>query len=213
MIEQSYKIISEKFKDNYIGNALLLNCDEIPKDYNYVGLWYVLDGNDKTSITTELYYSNETNPVKPIDFSEEIKENNFKQFNRFCLPRDKKWIWVTARIDNSQYCSLKMGELKNGKSFIAYKIIHNKGVSFEVLKSGIINGSQAFFTGIYVEDNTGIIDYKDAIIYLVFLKEIPPVDWNVNHYSFGVNGIPIINTPTNFIDNKKYSQWLGNKIG
>jgi len=211
MFDDAFKIVNEKYGENFEGQALLINMSVIPDDFNYIALWYVLDGNENTSLTTELYFSNEAEPVKPENFCEEIKENNFKQFRRFILPLDKKWVWLCSRIDSSNYCDIKTGEMKSGKTYLNYKLIQNKASSFDVLKSGVIKGSQAFFKPVFFEDKSGVVDYKDAVIYLVFIKDLPPPDWNIDHYSLGIEGVPIINNSAKIPAGKKYSDWLGIK--
>jgi|GEM_PF-1048974 len=204
---EAFKIINEKY-ENFEGNALLLNIDKIKEQYEYIGLWYVKDGSDKTFITTEIYYSNEKNPIKPRDFNLELKENAFKQANRFELPKDFKWVWITTRIDNGKYCKMKTGSIKEGKLYITFKVIHNKAFGFDVVGKGMFKGGQADFFALGSEDMTDKIDYTDALMYLVLIKDYPPVDWGIDHSFIGIENLPIFAPTFKFVDNRKYSTWF-----
>ena len=208
MIENSYRLINEIFKDDYNGDALLINTRELNSTYKYIGLWYARDGNEDTSITTEIYLSDDK-MVKPEEFKIEMKENSFKQFNRLVLPLDKTWIWIATRIDNGQCCKMKTGDVKEGNVYINYKVVHNKGNLFDIVSCGNFNGGKGNYYGIYCEDNQSKIDYKDLIMFFVALKDLPPEDWKMDHYSIGINGLPIITQTFKFNDNRKYSDWFG----
>jgi hypothetical protein len=209
MIENSFIVTEQNFKDGLSGNALLLNNDELKETYKYIGIWYARDGNDKTSVTTEIYFSDDTDQIRPADFQIEIKENSFKQFSRMVLPLEKKRIWIAARIDDSNYCRMKTGDVKQGKVYVNYKIVHNKGNMFDIVGSGNLKGGTGDYFGVYCEDNTGREDFNDLVMFFVALKQLPPDDWKMDHYCLGIDGLPVLTQVFKFADNRKYSGWLG----
>ncbi|OHD12427.1 MAG: hypothetical protein A2Y34_11695 [Spirochaetes bacterium GWC1_27_15] len=201
------KVSNSEIKDT---DSILLNIEAIKKDYNYLGLWYAYDGNEDVSLTTQLYSSNGEQNILPKDFYEEIKEAQFKNTKRYEIKNiDDKWIWICVKVHNENHCLIKTGSYKEGKLYINYKLIHNKHNSFSVIGSGVIKTSNAMFVPIYIEDNKSPIDYKDAIMYLVFIKNLPPEDWAVSHQSFGIEGLPLITEVAKFPDDKKYTLWNG----
>jgi hypothetical protein len=209
MIENSFEIVQVNYSGEFSGDAVLINIDQLRESYKYIGIWYARDGNEATSITTEVYTSSDEIPVKPPEFKFEIKENSFKQFNRKILPLEEKCMWITTRIDSGNYCKLRTGPVKEGKVYINYKMIHNKGGSFDILSTGTLKGGTGNYYGIYCEDNTGAADFNDLVMFFVALKELPPEDWMFDHYCIGIDGLPVITQPFRFSDNKKYSDWLG----
>jgi hypothetical protein len=171
-------------------------------------LWYAKDGSEKTFITTEIYYSKDIKPIKPIEFNIELKENSFKQSNRFEIQKNYNWAWIATRIDNNNYCKLKTGPLKEGRLFISYKVIHNKAFGFDLAGKDIFKGSKAEFFPLGSEDMTNNIDYTDAIMYIVLIKDYPPDDWGVKDSSIGIEHLPVFAPVHKFVDNRKYTTWF-----
>ncbi|HOV13647.1 MAG TPA: hypothetical protein PK771_05135 [Spirochaetota bacterium] len=206
-----FKVVNVKYKDGYDGDALLIDISKVKSDYDYVGLWYVRDGNELLSISTEIYASNEDNnaPQKPDDFVDEVKENHFKANNRLKLPSKYKYLWISTRVDNENYCKLKVGIEKEGKLYMNYQLIHHKDFGFKVLKNGIFKGGIATFYEIGSDDLKSALDYKDAVFYLVLIKGFPPEDWTIPDSSIGIENLPILSNVAKFSDNKRYSDWFG----
>lgn len=210
MSNNSFKIVKENFDNDLQGESLLIDVESLRNQFEYLGLWYARDGNQSTSITTELYYSSQQEPNKPIDFNEELKENSFKHVNRFELSLSHKWIWIATRIDNNRYCRLKTGAVKQGRLYINFKLLHIKAYGFDVLDTGLFKGGKAVFFPLGSEDLTGKIDYTDAVMYLVMIKDLPPKDWNISDTFLGVEHLPIFSPIFKFDDSKKYSLWFEN---
>lgn len=209
MEEQIFKIIKAEFKDGFKGDALLINMQELRKDYQYVGLWYACDKNEKTFITTELYYSMETEAKLPEEFAEEIKENSFKKARRYQLPSEYNWIWIATRMEQYTYCRLKAFAMQQENTYINYKVIRHKERGFESFGSGLLKGGKAVFFKLGIEDGTGKIDYDDTIFYLAMVKQMPPEDWKFDHLYLGVQKLPVFVPTYHFLVDKKYSSWLG----
>ena len=205
------KVENLKYKEGFDGDGLLIDISKLKLQYEYVGLWYVKDGNDKTSITTEIYGSNDESdiPQKPDEFIEEVKENHFKANNRLKLSLKYKYLWIAARIDCSNYCKLKLGSQKDGKLYLNYQLIHHKDFGFSVLNKGIFKGGIANFVEIGCEDLTGNQDFKDAVFYLVCIESLPPEDWTIPDSCLAIENLPIFSNVAKFSDNKKYSDWFG----
>ncbi|HPO49156.1 MAG TPA: hypothetical protein PLO89_02430 [Spirochaetota bacterium] len=211
-MKEFIKIIENlEFKDGLNAEGLFVDISKLKADYEYIGLWYVRDGNDQTSITTEIYSSSEESdtPQKPQDFTEEIKENHFKANNRLKLPIKYKYLWISTRIDGERYCKLRLGEEKSGKLYLNFQLIRHKDFGFSVLKKGLFKGSQAVFIEIGSEDFSGTIDYKDAVFYLVCIEKLPPENWTLPDSVLAVENLPIFSNVAKFSDNKKYSDWFG----
>ncbi len=208
MANNIFQITHEKFKGGYEGEALLINYKEIKKDFDYIGLWYALDKNEKIFITTEIFYSDDEKPIKPIDFNDELKETQFKNSRYYRFVQEKNWIWISTRVDNDKYCKIKIGSIKDGKLFITYKVLHNKTFGFDILKNGLFKGGSAKFFPIGIEDRSGKIPQIESVMYLVMINDLPPSDWGLTENYIGVENLPILAQIYKFADDKKYSDWL-----
>lgn len=205
-----YSIVESEFKGGRKGQALLLNAQEIRNNnYEYFGLWYARDGSDKTLITTEIFASNSEQPKMPSDFSEEIKENAFKQAKRLRIDLNNRWIWIAPRVDGENYCGLKADTPTKGHLYVNYKTIKNKTAGFDLLDKGIFKGGEADFFKLGVEDFKGEKDYADTIFYAVMAKNLPPADWKLDHLCLGVQNVPVLVSAAIFTDDRKYADWFG----
>ncbi|MBN2441624.1 MAG: hypothetical protein JXJ04_09755 [Spirochaetales bacterium] len=214
MTQETFKIVKEKFEDNRSGEALYINMEKLREENDYIGLWYACDRNEATCITTEFYYAGTISgsggtPEKPAQFREELKENSFKQIKKFTLPPEYDHIWVAMRTDGLHYCRLKVYDIQQEQTYIKYKVIREKGTTFDVLGQGMIKGGIAYFFKLGIEDMTGKIDFNDTIMYVVFMKDCPPNDWNLDYSSLGIQKLPVLSTTFRFPSHKKYSNWCG----
>jgi hypothetical protein len=141
----------------------------------------------------------------------ELKEQWFKNTNRQTLAMDMKSIWIGIRIDNGRYCKLTPGQLKSEKLYINYKMVHNRGTSFDVLNSGTFRGGLAYFLPVFVDLQQDDRTIPQAWVYLVFIKDYPPADWQVDPSCIGINLLPIITQHHKFNDRAEYSEWFGQK--
>lgn len=204
-----YKTVEAEFKDGLRGDALLLDTKKIRAEYRYLGLWYARDGSDATLITTEIYEADGKEPSMPGAFSEEIKENSFKQARRIELPLKHDWTWVALRIDGGNYCALRADERKTGHTYLNYKTIRTNGAGFEVLDKGVFKGGGADFFRLGAEDRKGPEDFSDTILYVVLAQDLPPDDWKVGHACLGIQNVPVLVPVCTFTADRKYSDWLG----
>jgi hypothetical protein len=204
-----YTIIESEFKGGLKGDALLLDTKKIRAEYKYLGIWYARDGSDATLITTEIYRADGKEPAMPEAFSEEIKENSFKQARRIELSIKNDRVWVAARIDGGDYCSLRADSRKSGHTYLNYKTIRTKGTGFEVLDKGVFKGGGADFFRLGVEDRQGPEDFSDTILYVVLVKDLPPADWKVDQSCLGIQNVPVLVPVCTFTADRKYSDWMG----
>ena len=204
-----YKIIETEFKGGLKGHALFFDVKKIREEYRYLGLWYARDGSEKTLITTELYYTDGPDTKIPPEFSEEVKENSFKQVKRLSLPLKHDRIWAATRVDGDNYCMLKADPLKSGHVYLNYKTIRNRGAGFDLLDKGIFKGGSADFFRLGIEDLKGAEDYTDAILYVVMSRDIPPDDWNLDHLALGIQNVPVMVPTCTFTTDRKYTDWNG----
>ena len=204
-----YTTVETEFKGGLKGDALLLDTKKIRAEYKYLGLWYARDGSDKTLITTEIYRADGKEPSMPEIFSEEIKENSFKQAKRTGLSMKSDWAWVAARIDGGEYCALRTDAMKSGHTYLNFKTIRNKGAGFEVLDKGVFKGGSADFFRLGVEDRKGPGDFSDTILYVVLARDLPPADWKVDQSYLGIQNVPVLVPVCTFTADRKYSDWLG----
>jgi hypothetical protein len=202
-----FQLRVSEFDNNLNGHSLIINMAALRDRYEYVGLWYVKDGNQKTSITTEIYTGSGAAPERLLDFTDELKENAFKQVNRHELSRTDAWVAIATRIDNNRYCKLKTGKVQSGRLLVNYKILHNKSFGFDILGKGIFRGGKADFFMIGSEDGVSREDYRDAIIYIVCMKGLPPADWNIHDTYIGIENLPIFAPTFKFSDDRDYSTW------
>lgn len=209
MLDKSIQIKEEKFLEKLTGDCLIFNLTELKKEYNYIGLWYAVDRNEKTYITTEFYYSDEDENKRPYEFTTELKENNFKQIRRQEIQNNHSWAFVATRIEQHTYCRMKAFPLQSEELYINYKVIRNRAKSIDTLKSGIMRGSNADFFKLGIEDSTGKIDYNDTIMYVVGIKNLPPPDWNIDHQKLAIQRLPLLTEKANFSVNGKFSDWNG----
>ncbi|MBN1798616.1 MAG: hypothetical protein JW822_08555 [Spirochaetales bacterium] len=209
MPENFYKIYEEEFADGFKGDILFLDLARIKKDYNYAGLWYACDKNEETYIATEVYYSQDQGQKRPPDFSEEISENSFKHSPRYTLSLKYSGVWIATRIEKGRYCGMKAFSTQTENTYINYKVIRNRGESYDTLHTGIIKGSKASFFKLGIEDKTGEIDYNDTIMFVVLIKDLPPDDWHFNPAYFGVQKLPVLVPAFLFPVRQKYTDWLG----
>ena len=208
-MEDNYKVYEEEFAGGLKGDILYLNIKELKKDFQYVGLWYACDKNEETFITTELYYASQEVDKRPLEFSEELKENSFKRASRLKLVEEHDNVWVATRVDLKNYCKMKLGTQQRENTYINYKVIRNRGQSYDTLKNGIIKGCPAQFLKLGIEDRTGTIDFNDTIMFVVFIKELPPADWNFDGSCFGIQKLPIFVPIFLFSVRNRYSSWYG----
>ncbi len=204
-----YSIVDAEFKGNRKGKTILFNNMEIRNHYQYFGLWYARDGSDNTLITTEIYSSNSEEPFKPADFTEEIKENAFKQAKRLAIDLSKRWTWVAARVDGENYCGLKAEAPMKGHLYVNYSTIKNKTSGFDLLNKGMFKGGEADFFKLCIEDFKSKEDYADTIMYVVMAKDLPPADWRVDHLCLGIQNVPVLVSKAIFPDDRIYSSWFG----
>ncbi len=209
MPESFYKIYEEEFPDGTKSDILFLNLADIKSDYNYAGLWYACDKNEETYIATEVYYSQETHAKRPQEISEEISENSFKHSPRHAISLKQSGVWIATRTDKGRYCQMKAFSTQTENTYINYKVIRNRGESYDTLSTGIIKGSKACFFKLGIEDRTGEIDYNDTIMFVVLIKDLPPEDWHFNPAYFGVQKLPVLVPAFLFPARQKYADWLG----
>ncbi len=204
-----YKILETEFKGGLKGDTLLFDARKIRAEYKYLGLWYARDGSDETLITTELYNSGGAKLVMPEKFTEEIKENAFKQAKRVALSLREDWAWVAARIDGGDYCSLRADAVKSGHLYVNYKTVRARGSAFDIVDKGVMKGGSADFFRLGVEDRKGPEDFSDTILYVVMARDLPPADWKMDLACLGVQNVPVLVPTCTFTADRKYSDWLG----
>jgi hypothetical protein len=209
MPESFYKITEEDFPEGFKGHVLSLNLTEIKKDYNYAGLWYACDKNQETYIATEIYYNQDESGKRPQGFSEEISENSFKHSPRYGFSLNHSTAWIAMRTDKGRYCGMKVNSPHTENTYINYKVIRNRGESYDTLSTGIIKGGKGWFFKLGIEDKTGEIDYNDTIMFVVLIKDLPPEDWHFDPAYFGVQKLPVIVPAFLFPIRQKYSDWMG----
>jgi hypothetical protein len=71
------------------------------------------------------------------------------------------------------------------------KVANNRN-TFTVRESGVFRGGLATCYKVQIEDNVSVPDFDDVLLYLVFLENIPPAGWNIDHLCFGVQGVPVM---------------------
>jgi hypothetical protein len=202
MAEGIFKVTVELFKDGQEGNALLIDMRRIRDQFAYVGIWYAGDKSETTFVTTEIYYAS-GGDGRPEDFSEEIKENSFKQANRFRLPPGHDRIWIAPRIDGGARCRVKANPFQKENIYINYKVIRTRSQGFEVEGSGTIRGGPANFCRLDIADAGGM----GAVMYLVLIRDYPPGDWGVDDQCIGVQKLPILVQACKFSVDRSYSEW------
>ncbi|MBN1697467.1 MAG: hypothetical protein JW881_08135 [Spirochaetales bacterium] len=207
-MKESFEIIQTDFAGGVKGDALFINMKKLKEENDYIGLWYACDRNEETCITTEFYYT-KGNCQKPVDFREELKENSFKQLKKFTIPTEHDFIWIGMKTDETHYCRLKIFDVRQEKTYIKYKVIREKGETFDVLGKGVIKGGIAYFFKLGIEDNTGEVDFNDTIMYVVFMKDCPPPDWHLDYGSLGIQNLPVLSSTFRFPADKTYSNWYG----
>lgn len=205
MFEGQIQIIRESSAEETAGDFLHVDREKLGNDFTYNGLWFARDRSEESAITTELYYSADS--ARPAGIGEELKENSFQQVVRFRIPGGHKHIWVSARTETTR-CGLKLGEFRREQVYVNYRVIRNRASGFDVIRSGVIKGGQAFFAPLGIEDMRGAVDYKEALYYMVLIKDPPPEDWGVDAY-LGVEGVPVVVPSCTFTVDGKYSSWAG----
>ncbi|MBN1411620.1 MAG: hypothetical protein JW969_12300 [Spirochaetales bacterium] len=208
-IDEIVKIQKIEHKDKGPLETLYINLDALKKEYGYAGLWFACDRSEKKYIVTQLYYSQDPSAPMPEEPAEEIPENNFKKIRRCVLDLNESYVRVAASTSPETYCQFKLFPVQKEKSYINYKLTRTRGDKFDVVGKGLIKGSQATFMKIGIEDGTGAIDFNDTIYYLVFVRELPPADWEFDLSYLGVDKCPVLTTVYNFPEDLKYTQWLG----
>jgi hypothetical protein len=209
MTGETFNIVHEEFTDGETGEALYINIRKLKQENDYIGLWYACDRNEETFITTEFYYASGEPGKKPASFQEEIKENSFKQIKKFTIPTEHDHVWIAMRTDGKQYCRLKVYDIQQEKTYIKYKVIREKGTTFDVLKKGIIKGGIAYFFKLGIEDMSGDIDFNDTIMYVAFMKDCPPRDWDLDYGSLGIQNLPVFASTFRFPVDRQYTDWYG----
>jgi hypothetical protein len=207
-MDQSFSIVQTVYREGVKGDALFINMGKLRKENDYIGLWYACDRNEETFITTEFSYA-KGECKKPEGFQEELKENSFKQIRKFTIPTEHDYIWIGMRTDETHYCRLTIYEVQQEKTYIKYKLIRDKGTTFDVLGKGVIKGGIAYFFKLGIEDNTGEIDFNDTIMYVVFMKDCPPSDWHLDYGSLGIQKLPVFTSTFRFPVGKTYADWYG----
>ncbi len=207
MHEDTVKIIEKEFKGEDKGDALFIDIGKLKKDYSYIGLWYARDRTEFNSITTEFFYT--VSPELPGEFTEELKENSFKQVNRYRFRTGDAFCWTATRIDNSTYCRMKLFGFQKEHLYLNCQVINNRPAGVELLGKGVLRGGAAHFVKLGIEDMTGEIDFNDTIMYLVLLTDLPPADWGVDDKSYGVQRLPVFVPAVKFTADKKYTTWNG----
>ncbi len=205
MHEDTVKVIEKEFPGGLKGDALFIDFSRLKKDYPYVGLWYARDRTEFNSITTEFYYTG--TPELPSEFTEELKENSFKQVNRYMFRTGDQFCWTATRIDNSTYCRMNLFGFQNEYLYLNYQLINNRAAGVETLGTGVLRGGAAHFAKLGIEDMTGEIDFSDTIMYLVMLTDVPPADWGVDHSCYGVQRLPVLVPAVKFTTDKTYTPW------
>jgi hypothetical protein len=209
MDQDFFEIQEDGFAGGAGGDVLCLDLARVRREYGYAGLWYACDKNEETYIATELYYGDGRTEDRPRDFSEEIAENSFKHSPRHALRLDSGRVWIAMRTEANNYCKLKAFAVQAENTYINYKVIRNRGESYDTLKNGVIKGSGALFFKLGVEDRTGELDYNDTIMFVVLIKDLPPQDWYFDPAYFGVQKLPMLVPAFLFPVRQKYSDWLG----
>ncbi len=208
-MDEFYSMYEDEFTGGAKGDVLSLDLARIYREYAYAGLWYACDKNEETYIATELYYGGGQVSERPRDFSEEIAENSFKHSPRHTLRKDSGLVWIAMRTETNNYCKLKAFAVQTENTYINYKVIRNRGTSYDTLKNGVIKGTGAGFFKLGVEDRTGEIDYNDTIMFVVMIKNLPPQDWYFDPAYFGVQKLPMLVPAFLFPVRQTYSDWLG----
>ena len=205
MREDSILVLPDNFKGSE-GDAVFINMRQLKDEFAYAGLWYGRDGSAESVITTMLYYGD--NGKRPAEAAEELKENSFQQAARFRIDTGHDSIWIAAHVSGSAFCRIQLSSFRKETAYINYKIIRNRAAGAEVLGSGIFRGGEAWFAKIGIEDGAGMVDFKDAIFYLVLIKDPPPQDWDAGS-CIGIQGLPVQVPQCRFSSDRKYSSWNG----
>jgi hypothetical protein len=209
MSEGFFKIYPDKFGRNDKGDVLYLDLAAVRREYRYAGLWYACDKNEETYIATEMYYGTQATDSRPPDVTEELSENSFKHSPRYAFPPDAHRVWIAMRTEKHAYCKLKAFTTQTENTYINYKVIRNRGTGYDTLKSGVIKGSKALFFRLGVEDGSGALDYNDTVMFIAFIKDLPPADWNFDPACFGIQKLPVLVPAFLFPVRQNYSNWLG----
>jgi hypothetical protein len=206
MIEKYLKVVNERFKGNLQGDALFIDLEKLYKDFDYAGLWFACDKNPDTSVTSEFYYS-DNSEKKPVDFHERITENSFIQNNRYRFLDKSKYVWVGVNIDTVKYSKIKTGVEKIGKCYINYRVYKTSNSGNGVLSGGTLRGGECYFTSLTIGDkNTGA---SEAILFFILIKGYPPEDWEIDDLCVNVENLPILSQTFNLSYEKKISGWFG----
>ncbi|MBN2736158.1 MAG: hypothetical protein JXR70_04195 [Spirochaetales bacterium] len=207
-MEKVFSIENHTFENNLQGDALYINMKKIRDDYDYLGLWYAVDRSEESVISTELYYSQDSESRKN-PFNEEIKENTFKKVKKITLAREQDNIWIAMKNHGANYCRLKAYPPEQEKTYINYKVVKERNNTIDVLKKGILKGGLCHFFKLGVEDRLGKIDYNDTIFFVVFMKDCPPKDWHLDYRAMGVQKLPMVVSTFHFNIGRRYSPWAG----
>lgn len=210
MDKNAFSITQELYKDGYKGQALLMDLREIRGEYKYLGLWYARDKQEKTAITTKVFYGSGAR-MKPLDPGEEIKETQFKIRKRLSIDLRYDYAWTAFQVNDKGYGDLKILEAKTEQAYIPYQVVRTKGHGVDVLKSGTMKGSEARYFQLGVEDNLSGKDYNDIILFVVLIETFPPPDWYFDDACIGVQRVPLMVNQFRFNDSQRYSPWCGNR--
>ncbi len=205
MLEDTITVIPDNF-NGLEGDSIRIDLKKLKNDFAYCGLWYGRDGSVESVVTTTLYYA--AGDKRPREASEELKENSFQQAGRFRISGDHDSVWIAARVSDSAFCRIQLSPFRKETAYLNYKVIKNRAGGVEVLGSGILRGGEAYFAKIGIEDRAGVIDFKDAIFYLVLIPDPPPEDWEAAS-CIGIQGLPVVVPPCRFAVDRKYSSWKG----
>ncbi len=205
IMEDTIKVRADDFK-GIEGDSLFIDIKKLRDEFAYCGLWYGRDGSAESVITTSLYYAD--GDTRPEDPAEELKENSFQQAGRFRVPTERGSVWIAARTSDDAFCRIQLSPFRKESAYVNYKVIRNRAGGVEVLGSGILRGGEAWFAKIGIEDRFGAVDFKDAVFYLVLIKDPPPDEWSAAS-CIGVVGLPLVAPPCRFAVDRKYSPWNG----
>ncbi|MBN1524054.1 MAG: hypothetical protein JW904_06220 [Spirochaetales bacterium] len=205
----SFMTISEQEFEGSKGDVLFLNLNALKTEYDYIGFWYACDKNEDTYISTDFYFDTKLSNERPAEKTEVIAENSYKRSPRKEFSGKYESAWVACHRDETHYCKMRAFEWLEEKSFINFKVIRNKGTTFDTLKTGILKGDTARFCKVGIEDGTGAVDYNDTIFFLVLIKSLPPGDWHFDPSLFGIQKLPMVVPTFNFSVLQKYSPWYG----
>ena len=205
MFQEQIQIIRDTFSSDAPGDSLHIDMRKISGEFPYCGLWFARDRSEESAITAEFYYS--AGSARPAETGDELKENIFQQAVRFRIPGGHNHVWISARTASAR-CGMKLGEFRREKAYLSFRILRNRAGGHEVLKSGVIQGGQAWFAPLCIEDKLGEPDYKDTLYYLVLIKDPPPEDWEADAH-LGVEGVPVLVPSCNFSADGTYAAWNG----